>query len=296
MKVTQGNDEEPSRDDRVANAVAQTLRSAVGGLAFQYATLRRCDGLLSEGFYTGRWQLLATELPVALKGEEFHIDGVLDFTTSSRKFRTVAVVECKKTDPKFSRWAFGRSREMPPPLVDVYTIEATTGRPHVAVHMIDLSGAVAGDIGLELKTKESTGDGQGRGLGEAVAQVHRGVGGFVERLQDWPPTRGQSVCLVPVIVTTAELFWTDALLQDANPDNGAIDLQVRRVPWVWYQIHLSASLLPAVQRREPQQSAPALDALNEQLLRRHARGVLIVHAEHLDGALAMLAQRNVTAL
>jgi len=94
----QGRNEEATELERSFSKVLDRH-----GYGLQYAILKVAERLWSEG--KSRWLFEACEFPVEVQGKGTRIDFLLKYQGGS----AFMVAECKRADPRFSRWCFVRA-------------------------------------------------------------------------------------------------------------------------------------------------------------------------------------------
>jgi hypothetical protein len=156
----------------------------------------------------------------------------------------------------------------------------------------DVSDAYS--LALELRTGR-TGDGTGaaparssndRTINDAVTQVLRGVGGLADYFaQNRAMTKSVStITFVPVVVTTAELWASDARLEAAELATGHLSkgsVRLTRKEFLAYQYAASPDLRPVHPAR------PGMHDLSEVLAAEYLRTVFVVSPEALEPFLSM---------
>jgi hypothetical protein len=277
-------------EKNIAAAFRRRLNSH--GYAFQQAVLRHIN-LLSVGEPLTQIRFEAAEFPIELNGKHSHVDFILRFGEH------YLVAECKRADPAVAVWCFAETPYVRPgrgvggPVFSAPTIfsEATIDdMPHV----IRTERPVY-QIAAELRTGEK-GDGvfsSGRAaIDDAVTQVSRSAGGWIERLvaEKNRLLRSTPTLIVPVVFTTAKLFTTDADLASADIKTGDLaELSVKPVTWLWFQAHLTRDLLPKQLRPNPVHD---LGTPGDLLLTRHTRSVAIVNVDGIHPFLEFLQIEN----
>jgi hypothetical protein len=283
---------EPPSDDPIATSLRKTLNSH--GYGFQYRVLKECsDRLVQCGGASARTRLIADEVPVTVNQQELHVDGILELVSAEFNARNATqvfiVVECKRTDPRVSRWGFAVADERRRPLIidtfrerkfsPIEVIEDDTPRIQATARA---HARPTVQVGVELKVN-ATGDGTGKSLDLAITQAFRGAAGLANALlRKWIDDRTIAI-IVPMIVTSAGLFEINTRLSDAALATGELPAgDVKGVPFVWYSGNINRSLMPNVMRSN-QSSSPA-----NTIAHRHSRSVLIVNEAGLDQGLASL--------
>jgi hypothetical protein len=85
--------------------------------------------------------------------------------------------------------------------------------------------------------------------------------------------------LIPVIMTTAELFTTDITLADADTFTGEInveDLKFSKAPFVYYQYHMSPGIKHTAPPEHEFGNLPAI------LANEYLRTIVIVNAKGIE--------------
>lgn len=191
-------------------------------------------------------------------------------------------------------WCFARVTGKPPVLLtDLYGRQGADRINGNALQVVHGAAPVM-QVGFELKGNDR-GDGvKTKGLGDAVDQAFRGVGGLVEQLPSWLK-QGTGAFVVPIVVTTASLFVTDQALDEADLQSGELSgVTLREVEWLWFDVHLNRSLLPDVYRETAVQTT--LDPIGETLAHYHRRGAIIANVSGLKSAVAVAASFGVNPL
>ena len=220
------------------------------GHSFQYAVVQRLGQLHSEG--KSRWFIDGVEFPVSVGGHTTHIDFILKSTTG----QIYIVAECKRADPAKARWCFARApytRRDAVPTEIIFEQFICDDRGLVTRRAVPaIAGSRVYHLGFELKTAE-TGDGisqRSQAINDAVTQVLRGTSGLINHLQDSAPNQPdtfRSIGFVPLIITTAEIYVTNANLGEANLRTGNLSPQsvkTEKSSAIWFTHHRSPALKP----------------------------------------------------
>ncbi len=248
------------------------------GYGFQYAVQEQLTALVAEG--PTSWQFEASEFPVRVEDRETRID----FVYRSPNGLGYLVGECKRVnrgmDWGFIRAGSTRARHSEYDLL----VEAVEKVPmgHVRASAIPFRRHHQyADIGRELKTSEgvegATGSGR-TGIEDAVTQVLTGASGLSKVLSENPDRMPHSrpISIIPVVFTTARLWFSEATLASAQLPMGDISLNSHsfdEVPWIPLQYHQSDSLVSEVPREALMQT------LADRLYLLHRRTVFIVNVE-----------------
>lgn len=272
-----------TESDQIAGSLLKLLNSH--GHSFQYAVVRRLDQLYSAE--RSRWLIDGVEFPVNVGDQTTHIDFIL----KSRTGRTYIVAECKRADPSKARWCFVRapytSRNPRPKEVvfEQFSYNELGLVTRRAIHAYaDEDGY---HLGFELRTGKK-GEGefqQGRTISDAVSQVLRGTSGLINHLQDTAigqPKTTQLIRFVPIIITTASLFTSNADLGEANLKTGNLSpdaVKVEPRDAIWFTHNRS----PALKPNAPSTTASSdFNQFSSALRNEFARSVAIVNADGLD--------------
>ncbi len=272
------------------------------GYTFQYAVLRRLHQLANQkkplGDFTPTWAFKSTEFPVEVRGSGTRIDFVLQRQRNKGGAGVSAyymLAECKRANPAYSDWCFvrapytffaekhghvvlDRARLVDNKNILVEPVEHYMGgEKYAAYHIaIEVKGTTEGD---------RHGSPKGKGIEEAVTQVMRGLNGMLEFLALYPSlfgTSGQSITLVPVIFTTAQLWASDVDLGAGDLYSGNIDisqLPLRQEPWLLYQYNLS----PGLKHTLPTAGKDSwYNAMSNIIEREYVRTIAIVSATGIE--------------
>ena len=277
-------------DDEEVSAGLRKLIDAHGH-AFQYAALRCAQELAVE--QRSRWTFYATEIPVEVKGSGTRVDFVLEH----RDRPIFLVVECKRVNPRKSRWGFARAPFVHRERFDLepYVAERVEREGHAV-----LAEGICTDwrkdvyhVAYEMKVNEK-GEAQGgskNAIEEASTQVIRSMNGFASFLLQNTKLLGtvftgdrlerKEAILFPVIFTTADLWTTEANLSTADPLSGELtnDLTATAVDWLIYQYNMSPGLRHGIQGR------PSADTIGKVMDRDYIRTISIVSAKGIPAFL-----------
>lgn len=259
---------------RVRTGFQKTLDSH--GYGFQYAVQRNLDELAEAG--PASWQLEASEFPVRVGSRETRIDFVY-----RRPLGTAYLVgECKRVNPGVS-WGFiragmQRQRHDDRALLLEAVESPVQGRARAVTIPFRYYERFA-DIGRELKGGADSSEGKGLGrsaIEDAVTQVLAGTSGLSRVISEHPDRLpiGHPVPVLPVIFTTARLWYSEALLTSAQLPTGALslaDAPFEEVQWLPLQYHQSESLVSEVPREA------IMTTLADRLHHLHRRAVFIVN-------------------
>ena len=265
----------------------------LSGYPFQYAVLRELETMYKQR--RSSFVPVVAEYPVALGSNTTRVDFILRH--ERRSF--FLVCECKRVNPAYASWCFiqapfvraGRTHE--PAFVEVVKRQrrevagAVSSSETVAGLQLANWPIDAATIGMEVRT-DRPGDERGHRAGaieEAATQVLRGLNGFVEDVSNREPfisSEGVAL-LLPVIFTTATLYYSSADPSQATLSSGEIDLRRDKFearPWVAVQYPQSPTLKPRLPN-----FAPSSDP-GEVLDKEFIRTIAIVNALTLPQFLA----------
>jgi hypothetical protein len=258
------------------------------GQPFQDAAISACAGVPVHDSWlnTRQWSVLDREIPVELNGKEFHIDAVLRFPDSDHEVEKFLIVECKRTDPKFSEWVFARSiaRQSIGFIADRIGVNRDSTPPTLSARAIQLPmDATKGyDFRTERKVGDLKGNGGGRKLDEAIAQVMRGVGGFAGALPEWHNS-GRPCVMVPMIVTTGTLVTIDEPMESASLETGELPTITRNeVNWCWLSTNVNRSLMPRISFRN---DGRTWGSFYRRMTHESVRGIVITNTAGLADAM-----------
>ena len=228
------------------------------GFGFQYAVIEAAGNLYR--CQKSAWFFEVTEFPVSVQGESTHIDFILNrrqLDAPHNGKSCLLIAECKRVNPALSNWCFVRAPYTKSTgLSNCLILEginesegATINRFFSSTRIIPTSTNNFFHIDFEIRSNE-TGESFSKGRGaikEAIAQVLRGLNGFIEFSKNnyfWL-SKSKNTYFLPVIFTTAELWTSDcdlslASLEKGNIDFSSADLTPR--PWIYFQYNQSPSL------------------------------------------------------
>lgn len=272
---------------RVRTGFQKTLDSH--GYGFQYAVQRKLDELATE--WPVAWRFEAAEMPVKVRNRETRID----FVYRGPGTRGYLVGECKRVRAGVD-WCFIRGggtprRHDPRSLVVEAVLRAQTDQVYAVAAHVGQTAKYA-DIGREFSTSAELGDARGPGkssIEDAVTQVLAGASGLAAVVAKYKDQLAfnHHVPVLPVVFTTARLWYSDAELSSADLASGRIrldDAGFGEVPWIPLQYHQSVSLVSEVRREL------ALQGVADELDHLHRRTVFIVNA----GGIAEFLQWTLT--
>lgn len=274
------HDEEHSR-------LRKSLLSAFNaqGHGLQHAIVNEAGRAFREDH--AEWSFEAIELPVQVRGKDSRIDVVLKNIQCS----TYLCIECKRVNPKFSRWLFLhapltlRSSSSDSLLMDGIQHQPGTTHPFRSIGFrgTPLGDERAFDIGIVCKNRERDSNETGRGrsaIEEAVSQACIGSNGLLEH---WFSRRGIAMnvppraYVVPVIVTSAELFSSPvdlSLVNLATGDLASEEFEFKHEKWLYYQYPVSMGIRPDNFVVQPTRSVSSL------VLSDFLRTVPVVNSTH----------------
>lgn len=229
------------------------------------------------------WYVHSQEFPVQVGGRDTRIDLIL----KHRSDNSYMIVECKRANPALFHWCFAKTVELLPggaanSILAEVVKRTNAGKVLTTSEPIHHSEKVY-RFGFELKS-DKRGDPASSGRGEiehACTQVLAGMNGFVEYLanHDEILENGQSIKLLPVVITTANLWVSDVDLAAGDRKTGELDLadeQLRSEDWLYY--HYSQS--PGI--KHSQLISPQPKNLRDSLYREYVRSIVFVHPSGLE--------------
>jgi hypothetical protein len=277
--ATDGPEDHTPTVDRARQGFQKILSSH--GFGFQYAVQAHLNQLAEVG--PASWQFEASEFPVRVGTRETRID----FVYRSPPGLAYLVGECKRVNPGVS-WGFIRASERRQRYdASELLVEAVESPFQGRVRAVTLpfrQYARFADIGRELKGGADSPEGKGVGrsaIEDAVTQVLAGASGLSRVISEnhdrLPP--GRPIPILPVIFTTARLWYSEAYLSSAALPTGSLALDgagFDEVPWLPLQYHQSESLVSEVPREQ------VMTALADRLHQLHRRAVFIVNVQGIE--------------
>ena len=245
-----------------ADATKRAFDAALNrqGYPFQYAVIEEARKLFESTPSRSRFVPQAAEFPVVIQGEATSIDFVLKHAES----HFFLACECKRANPALADWCFLRTPFVRPGASDKSLVVdglATHERPDVDANLRSVVRRRSEEfqtahIALEVKRGDVKGDAVGGSRGAidvAATQVMRGLNGLIEfarsRLElcfgTNPPHGTQTVVFLPVIFTTAAIFFCDVDLSTTELASGRVDLtgaRFERCDWLALQYHQTPNL------------------------------------------------------
>ncbi|EEF63361.1 hypothetical protein [Pedosphaera parvula] len=223
---------------RTPQTPEQKVAAALNEQGFLFQQRVR-DAIVQKGHSTGRvpWQLLASEYPVtAADGSQTRVDLVLQ----NNDFRGAYLcVECKRSDSRFKNWIFfdqGQSIKGTPPenvYLETLRIERRPGPGCAqleARRYLDASKAAMPVFNYYVESATDRNDrwSATETIEKAFYQVCLGQSGLMGKVIDFEHPNDFRV--IPVVVTTAEMFQADFDVDRIPLETGAIndtDLQLK---------------------------------------------------------------------
>lgn len=240
------------------------------GYAFQYRALKEVrDALQSIG---SSFRFVASELPAGVQ------HGRIDFILEQERPRTLIAVECKRVNPAFGSWLFLRSpavtRLRTADWIQVDYIHG--GGPGAMLYQCRKGKDITTNayhvaVAVRTKNRGNTEVHSTDEIEKAVSQACAGASGLAdERLwgHGW-------VSIMPMMLTTANLFVSEVKLDESGLNTGDIEpsaLVPKRVDWLYYQYPVSRGLRSWAHSRRPSQDLAQLADLE------HIRTVPVVSA------------------
>ena len=271
------------------------------GYPFHYAVLHRA-GLLRDQNKTSPFLFERAEMPVELRGKDTRIDGVLRNTNRRggilEQSLTFIAIECKRANPALANWCFARA-----PYVrynhgvdEQFVVDRIKRPAPGAVEFIleplrlfTLRSAYRIGYEANAPVKGDAAAGKSGAIEDGVTQALRGAAGLIDLYAREPRhfTDVHRVAVIPVVVTTAALWVTDAMLETAHADTGDLDpksVKFERVNAVAFQYNRSASLTP--QHPTKLEKRDLRDLVDSE----YVRTVHILNIEALDKFLPQLGE------
>jgi len=224
------------------------------GYALQYASLNKFKELFIRK--STKWQFVASEFPVNLINSG--LDTRIDYILKNKDFPVYIIIECKRVNPAFSNWGFIKV-----PFVhrkysrDKFIIDSLNKKNDSikinAQQSIIFYDDYFFNIGLEFKSN-NRGDSFGSkdSIEKASTQVCKGSNGFIETLYkniglliNGSSPKSTKLIIIPIIITTANLFSINVNLTDANIENGNVtqdQVKIKEINYVYYQYHQSEGI------------------------------------------------------
>lgn len=256
------------------------------GYGFQQAVATRVAELRRNG--KTRWGVDVSEFPVAVGGANTHIDLVLRVEGTD----TYLVAECKRVDPAIGRWCFARTYPWGARShQNAVIFERLAFHQDSKLHSRPLKipwSTEPYQVGVEVRTL-TKGDGAGGAndaIEKSVTQSLRGASGLANYFYslDFETLATRSFGIIPVVVTTAELWVTELDLRTTDLVSGNVSkekLNAQNVGWLWFNYNISLNLRNSVGATiEPDNLSEALDA-------EATRSVALVNPDGLDDFLKL---------
>ncbi len=243
---------EQNRRSNVRKNFETELRK--NGFGFQYVILKEINDLYNAE--KSAFLPEFAEFPVEINNTNTHIDFIIERKNTSSFPKSdpfFLICECKRANPALSNWCFVRSpfaREGL--LIDFIFLEKlhidkpfNTKKSYVI--QSNTQGRKIFDIAFNVKSDDK-GEGDTKGANEAVAQVLRGMNGFIEYLGNKENLlriehdKSYTPYFLPVIFTTAELWSSNINLSDAELTDGNLDLPLESLTnesWLLFQYNQS---------------------------------------------------------
>jgi hypothetical protein len=266
-----------------SDGLAEQLSAALNshGHGFHYRIIKEADDLFCQnvGPAAQKWGFEVAEFPLEAGGKNTRVDLILQ----SRETPVYLVVECKRANPAYSNWCFARApyvrRNHDGGEFVAERIRFENDRLVSGGAVTRLLGGKGYDIALQLKA-ENPGDKHGKGhdvIEEAVTQVLLAANGLVDAFHREPQliAKHRQAVVVPIIVTTANIWTTEKNLSETDIGDGTITgtpLAVQEAKWVQYRYPQSPTLRHTVER--PAQTS--FDSLSSWLLGEHIRSIVVV--------------------
>ena len=231
------------------------------GYSFQNAIARKIREMSYDEDLGKRsfFEVIGIEMPVTAD-RNTHIDivGWHSNNYGLGKTRYYLVGECKKSDPGYAAWCFAKTpitwADHYQSLIQFDLVEGAGGdryfRGQTEQRATDLPIM---NLGVALTIRESNNSkpkGDREAINEAVNQVLRGVGGFINYITSAQHTaielqKDEAHVVVPVVFTTAQIYTTDSNIALADLSTGKLSkgsIEAKKADWIWYNYNRSTQL------------------------------------------------------
>lgn len=262
----------------LSNSYAEALN--IHGYGFQYRVAKEIESLHAQAKI--QWYISAIEYPINIHGKHSRIDLILKHNYRN----TYIVVECKRANPAYSDWVFSRSPYSNPVQYSRLSFAeeisiVDSGEVRSSIVNLASSNRIY-QIGLELKT-DKKGDRFGSmsdQIEKAATQACLGFNGLADIFSREQDSFGgsKSIILLPMIVTSANLFSSSVDLGKADINTGEIspdDIDIERVDWLNLHYHQSPGLKHSIE------SSHENKRLNDSLYHEYVRTIPVLHPDGL---------------
>jgi hypothetical protein len=224
---------------------------------------------------------------VIIGADTTHIDFIVRGSSIfTRPTPMYLVGECKRTDPKFSRWGFARAPFAEEEVVfDRLVCQPPAELRSAPVIRRPLQQNGLYHVGFVMKGKApgDSGPPGGSAINDATAQVLRGVNGLINHLFGPPEGSADNFAFLPVIFTTAEIWVTEADISSVDLATGNLPTVEReKKEWIWFNHNRSSRLRHGL--KSP--GTTKTDTLADTLKVEFTRSVAIVSVEGIDSFLS----------
>jgi len=199
------------------------------GFIFQ----EKCAEELRKNVGTTGWRVVATEYPVETVVKSTRIDVVLINTRTANNYRIFAVVECKRVNPNRGYWLFGKPSSYSNRQALIMGIRAghSTGEKYSIKYSqenrdLDIHSHLIDNWWLQIaKGSKQKSDCTPQPIEDSFLQACVGVSGIaIEEDSNLKKDRKDcSVLFIPVIITTAPLYYAEYDLKNVDLASGYID-------------------------------------------------------------------------
>ncbi len=276
-----------------SDPIQEGITSAINkhGHAFHQSVLRETERLFE--LRTSKFLFEAAELPVDVGDQHSRIDAVL----KHRDRPTYLVLECKRVDSS-TAWCFSsvpfvrRDNNSHELLFDIFqrldefSGQAITFSPSLSTERLF-------ELGLPFDSGKK-GDGGGwkdrDDVEKSVSQAILGAAGLINcmnrNLEIIMPR--EDAMIIPVVLTTAELYLSGADLSRVNLESGKMcesEIHPQPIDWLWFRYHASSRISHPVNRGQYRFASHEL-TLSRLLDRDHSKTVAIVNALGLSAFLS----------
>jgi hypothetical protein len=272
------------------------------GYLFQHKLANVFESKNQNGTYPHNWYIEAEEVPVSvLDARETRIDLILRYGPQGKSPWRI-VIESKRSSRDFKRWVFfGQTDRHPGPGRNKYYFERAdlsqgwnqSEQPNPPMtHRLDSRAADSEcevyDFGVEAKIERPTAGKPASAtsaIEDALYQVTLGQAGLAAHLRR---TRELYFRLIPVVVTTAELFDAQFQNEQVSLDRGMIEAaHLKLNPRNWLAVNYRVS---DVICRASQFSTNLANDIAAHLVLWQVRTVFVVQATQVQSFLVWLGK------
>lgn len=260
-------EEKPSHEENKKSIVRKNFETELRkhGFGFQYAVIKEIERLYNAN--QSAWLPRFSEFPVEINNNNTHIDFILERIERDsfpRKSPFFLIGECKRANPAQSNWCFVRSSFAQEGLLtnfvyaEMVQLVYNSNLKRSSVKRLNAMAEKVFDIAFNVKSDDK-GEGDTKGVNDAVSQVLRGMNGFIEYIGKKDSIiksfYGEtfSPYFLPVVFTTADLWTSSIDLSKANLISGNLDLpkeSLTNVSWLLFQYNQSPPIRHSINIEE----------------------------------------------